>query len=151
MDGRVLRAARPPRVTGPDRLGRLRAIPLFAGLDDAALEGIAEIATDVEAKPGQVLTRADDPGAGMFVVEEGTVAVELRSRTVEFGPGEFFGELSLLVPDARRIARVRATTEARLLAVSRADFAGLLESQPRIALGMLPVLAQRLVDETLAR
>ena len=138
-------------MTGANRTARLRAIPLFAGLDDAALERIAEIATEVEARRGQVLTRANDPGAGMFVVEDGTVAVELRSRTVEFGPGEFFGELSLLVPDARRIARVRATTDARLLAVSRTDFAAVLESAPRLALGMLPVLAQRLVDETLAK
>ena len=138
-------------MTGANRTARLRAIPLFAGLDDAALERIAEIATEVEARRGQVLTRANDPGAGMFVVEDGTVAVELRSRTVEFGPGEFFGELSLLVPDTRRIARVRATTDARLLAVSRTDFAAVLESEPRLALGMLPVLAQRLVDETLAK
>lgn len=138
-------------MTGTDRTGRLRAIPLFAGLDPDALERIAELATEVEAPAGQVLTRANEPGAGMFVVEEGTVAVELRSRTIEFGPGEFFGELSLLVPDARRIARVRATSHARLLAVSRADFSALLESEPRIALSMLPVLAQRLVDETLAR
>ena len=138
-------------MTGPDRIGRLRAIPLFAGLDEEALARIAELATEVEARAGQVLTRANDPGAGMFVVEEGTVAVELRSRTVEFGAGQFFGELSLLVPDARRIARVRATADARLLAVSRADFATLLESEPRLALAMLPVLAQRLVEETLAR
>lgn len=138
-------------MTGPDRVGRLRAIPLFAGLDDGALERIAELAIEVEAPAGQVLTRANDPGAGMFVVEEGTVAVELRSRTIEFGPGQFFGELSLLVPDARRIARVRATADARLLAVSRADFATLLESEPRLALAMLPVLAQRLVDQTLAK
>jgi CRP-like cAMP-binding protein len=138
-------------VTGADRTGRLQAIPLFAGLEVAALERIAELATEVEAPAGQVLTRANEPGAGMFVVEEGTVAVELRSRTIEFGPGEFFGELSLLVPDARRIARVRATTDARLLAVSRADFAALLESEPRIAVSMLPVIAQRLVDETLAK
>jgi CRP-like cAMP-binding protein len=138
-------------VTGADRTSRLQAIPLFAGLEADALERIAELATEVEAPAGQVLTRANEPGAGMFVVEEGTVAVELRSRTIEFGPGEFFGELSLLVPDARRIARVRATTDARLLAVSRADFTALLESEPRIAVSMLPVLAQRLVDETLAK
>jgi CRP-like cAMP-binding protein len=138
-------------MTGRDRIGRLRAIPLFAGLGDDALQRIADLASEVDARAGQVLTRANDPGAGMFVVEEGTVAVELRSRTVEFGPGEFFGELSLLVPDARRIARVRATTDARLLAVSRTDFAALLESEPRLALAMLPALAQRLVDETLAK
>lgn len=138
-------------MTRADRLGRLRAIPLFSGLEAEAVERIAELATEVDARAGQVLTRANDPGAGMFVVEEGTVAVELRSRTIEFGPGQFFGELSLLVPDTRRIARVRARTNARLLAVSRADFANLLESEPRLALAMLPVLAQRLVDETLAK
>jgi CRP-like cAMP-binding protein len=138
-------------VTGPNRSDRLRAIPLFAGLDAAALDRLADIATEVEARPGQVLTRVDDPGAGMFVVEEGSVAVELRSRTLELGPGQFFGELSLLVPDVRRIARVRATSDARLLAVSRADFAALLESEPRLAVAMLPVLAQRLVDETLSK
>jgi CRP-like cAMP-binding protein len=138
-------------VTGPDRIGRLRAIPLFSALDAQALERIAGLATEVEARAGQVLTRANDPGAGMFVVEEGTVAVELRSRAVEFGPGQFFGELSLLVPDARRIARVRATTDARLIALSRTDFAALLEREPRLALAMLPVLAQRLVDETLSK
>jgi CRP-like cAMP-binding protein len=138
-------------VTGRARIERIRAIPLFAGLDVEALERIAALATEVDAPAGQVLARANDPGSGMFVVEDGAVAVELRTRTIEFGPGDFFGELSLLVPDARRIARVRATTNARLIAVSRADFAALLESEPRVALAMLPVLAQRLIDETLAK
>ncbi len=138
-------------MTGANRTARLRAIPIFAGLDDDALERIADLCTEVDARPGQVLTRANDRGTGMFVVEEGTVAVELRSRALELGPGQFFGELSLLVPDATRIARVRATTAARLLAIARSDFAGLLEREPRLALAMLPVLAQRLVDETLAK
>ncbi len=138
-------------MTGARAIDRLRAIPLFASLDEDALARIADLATDVDAPRGQVLTRANDPGAGMFVVEEGTVAVELRGRTIEFGPGEFFGELSLLVPDARRVARVRATTDAHLLAVSRADFCALLESEPRLALAMLPVLARRLVEETLSK
>jgi CRP-like cAMP-binding protein len=153
VDGRVVGAseALQGRVSGPNRIGRLRAIPLFAALDDAVLQRIAAIATEVEAPRGQVLTRANDPGAGMFVVEQGKVAVELRSRTIEFGPGEFFGELSLLAADARRVARVRATEDSRLLALSRADFGVLLEDEPSIALAMLPVLAQRLVDETLAR
>jgi voltage-gated potassium channel len=132
-------------------IDRLRAIPLFAALDDDVLGRIAALLTEVQTQKGQVLTRPDDPGSGMFVVEEGTVAVELRSRTLELGPGEFFGELSLLVASARRIARVRAQTDGRLLALSRADFSSLLESDPSLARAMLPVLAQRLVDETLAK
>lgn len=138
-------------MTGPNRTDRLRAIPIFAGLDEDALRRVADLCTEVEAHAGQVLTRANDPGTGMFVVEEGTVAVELRSRTLELGPGQFFGELSLLVADSTRIARVRATAPARLLAIARNDFAALLEREPRLAVAMLAVLAQRLVDETLAK
>jgi CRP-like cAMP-binding protein len=138
-------------MTGANRIARLRAIPLFASLDDDALERIAGLCVEVEARPGQVLTRANDRGTGMFVVEDGAVAVELRSRALELGPGQFFGELSLLVPNATRIARVRATTAARLLAIARDDFAALLDREPRLAVAMLPVLAQRLVDETLAK
>jgi CRP-like cAMP-binding protein len=132
------------------RLARLRALPLFAELDEDALAHIAGICTEVEAERGQLLTRANDPGAGMFVVEEGTVAVELRSRTVELGPGEFVGELSLLVPEATRVARVHAATRVRCLAIARHAFAELLEREPQIAVAMLPVLARRLVDEVRA-
>jgi CRP-like cAMP-binding protein len=134
-----------------DRVSRVRALPLFAALDDSALERIAALSAEIDARPGQVLARADDPGAGMFVVEDGRVLVELRTRSLELGPGEFFGELSLLAPNAMRTARVRAATDARLLAISRADLGDLLEDEPRVAAAMLPVVAQRLVDETLAK
>ena len=56
-----------------------------------------------------MLALEGDPGAGMFVLCEGTIAVELRSGTLELGPGDFFGELALLVDDGARVARVRAT------------------------------------------
>jgi len=52
----------------------------------------------------------------------------------------------LLVPGLVRTARVRATTPVKCLAISRIDFAKLLEAEPQIAVAMLPVLAQRLAD-----
>ncbi len=129
-------------------LERLCAIPLFAELTDEALHSLAKIATEVEVPAGQVMIRPYDPGLGMFVVEEGTVVVELHhGREVELGPGEFFGELALLIPEGVRAARVRAETDVRCLAIGREDFARLLDSEPRIAVAMLPVLARRLSDE----
>jgi voltage-gated potassium channel len=127
-----------------ERLTRVRDMPLFAGLGEDVLERIASVATELECPSGQVLTRADDPGTGMFVIEKGPVEVEARGRTIELGPGEFFGELALLVPESTRVARVRAKTAVRCLAVSRADFERLLDEEPRIARSMLPVIAQRL-------
>jgi voltage-gated potassium channel len=135
--------------TTPDRL---RTIPLFAELDDNTLLAIADIASEVEVPAGQVMIRPYDPGLGMFVVEEGRVVVELsHGREVELGPGEFFGELALLIPEGVRAARVRAETDVRCLAIGRDDFAGLLDTEPSIAVAMLPVLARRLSEELRAR
>ncbi len=79
------------------------------------------------------------------MIEEGTVVVEARgSVEIELGPGEFVGELALLVPESTRSARVRAKTDVRCLAIGAAEFKQLLDDEPRIALAMLPVVAERL-------
>jgi CRP-like cAMP-binding protein len=83
-------------------------------------------------------------GSGLFVIEDGTVLVELPNRKAELGAGECFGELALLTPEAVRTARVRAKTPVRVLAISRYDFRSLLESEPKLALSMLETLASRL-------
>jgi CRP-like cAMP-binding protein len=127
---------------------RLRTIPLFADLDNDTIMAIADIATEVLVPAGQVMIRPYDPGLGMFIVEDGTVVVELGGdREVVLGPGEFFGELALLIPEGVRAARVRAETDVRCLALGRDDFAGLLDTEPSIAVAMLPVLARRLSEE----
>lgn len=132
---------------GPDLVGKLRAIPLFAELDDVALAHVADLATEFDAEAGHVLVQPGTSGAGMFVLEEGAVEVELPGHRVELGPGEFFGELAILHDGTARTARVRAKTDIRALAISRVDFAALLDEQPRIAVAMLPVLARRLASE----
>ena len=75
----------------------------------------------------------------------GTATVELGTQTIECGAGECIGELSLLVDDLVHTARVRATTDVRGFAISRADFDRLIDSDSRIALAMLRGVAMRLV------
>jgi CRP-like cAMP-binding protein len=120
-------------------------IPLFAGLsaESAALVADGGV-TDVSA--GQVLAQAGDPGEGMFVVLDGTVVVERGPLHLEMGPERFFGELALLVPDSPRIARVRALTDARVLAVPRETFQHLLDSEPSFTRALLQEIAERLVE-----
>jgi CRP/FNR family transcriptional regulator, cyclic AMP receptor protein len=131
-------------VSPDERVARLRQIPVLAELGENTLERIIRASSELECPAGQVLIRADDPGAGMFVLEEGTVIVEARGSTIELGPGEIFGELSLLVPESTRVARVRATTPVRCLAIDRAAFEELLDDEPALALAMLRVIARRL-------
>lgn len=127
-------------------LDRLFAVPLFAEVDRAHLGQIAAAAMPFEVEPGHVLAERGQPGAGMFVILEGTVAVDVPGfESITLGEGEFFGELSLLT-DTPRSARVRATTPVRAIAIERRAFEALLHEEPRIALGMLPVLARRLAS-----
>src|SRR5262245_61683885 len=124
----------------------LRTLPLLSGMTDEGLSLVAGCAAELEAEKGQVLALPDDPGSGMFVISEGTVAVELRSGTIELGAGDFFGELALLVEDGARVARVRATSSVRCLSIPREDFLALVETEPSFALALLRELARRLAE-----
>jgi CRP-like cAMP-binding protein len=121
----------------------LRAIPLLAEASDAGLERIASTAGELTCAAGQIIALEGDPGSGMFVVLDGTALVEWRGGSVELGPGAFFGELTVLAPGGTRIARVRAATEMRCLAISRDDAVELIESEPAVALLMLKEMARR--------
>ena len=124
----------------------LRGLSILAGVSDEGLERIGRCSAEVEFAPGQVLALPGDSPSGAFVVLDGTVTVELRGRSIELGAGEIVGELALLVPDAGRVARVRAATAARCLSLPREDFLALVESEPSFALALLRELAARLVD-----
>ncbi len=124
----------------------LRALPLLEGVSDIGLERLALRAGALRAPAGRVLALEGDAGAGMFVLCEGTVEVELRAGKLELGPGNFFGELALLVDDGARVARVRATTPVRCVSIPRDDFLALVETEPSFALYMLRELARRLAE-----
>jgi CRP/FNR family cyclic AMP-dependent transcriptional regulator len=131
----------------PTVVPKLRVVPIFADLPDDALGRVAAVVTEFEAPTGHVLTQPGQEGSGMFVLEEGSVTVELPGgATVSLGPGEFFGELAILAPGVTRTARVRAASPIRCLAIARRDFAAIVEAEPEIAVSMLPVLARRLAD-----
>jgi len=115
------------------RVEDLRSIPLFARLEPAALEQLAEAATDFDVQPDQLLAQPGAAGSGMFFVLEGTVEVDARERTRELGPGDFFGELALLTDDGTRTARVR-----------RAAFEELVRQHPEIAATLLETALSRL-------
>jgi CPA1 family monovalent cation:H+ antiporter len=129
---------------GSHRMETLRAIPLFEGCTDASLERLLAIANEFEAGSGHVLAQPNEPGAGLFILEEGTVAVDLHGSRIELGPGEFFGELALLDERATHVARVSTTSPIKCLAIRREDFDELLASEPHMAVVMLRTLARRL-------
>jgi len=124
----------------------LRRLPPLAGLSEVGLQRLALRAAELQASAGRVLALEGDAGAGMFILCDGSVEVELRSGKLELGQGDFFGELALLVDDGARVARVRATTDVRCISIPRDDFLALVETEPSFALHMLRELARRLAE-----
>lgn len=116
--------------TKSSMLGRL---PLFAELSHPQLEQVARLATDREYAEGHELIRQGTIGREFFVLVEGTVEIRVDgSRVHKLGPGEFFGELSLLTGD-RRNASVVATTPVQVLVIDERAFNVLLDKSDDIA------------------
>jgi CPA1 family monovalent cation:H+ antiporter len=111
---------------------RLRAQPLFAGLDEEALVRLAAETTELDAPAGQVLIEYQAPGSGLFILEDGQAVVDAPDGRFKLGPGDVFGERALLGENIPRAARVRAETDVRCLAIARPAIDRLLEDEPRI-------------------
>lgn len=127
------------------RVAALRRSSIFAELDEPFLARLAGAMTEVELPAGHVLIEARLPGAGLYVIEDGTVTVRPRAGdAVELGPGEVVGELALLTRDGTRTARVQAKTALRCLALDRASFQQALQDEPRLAVALLQVVVERL-------
>ncbi len=127
-----------------------KKIPLLSDLPRNELETLASTLQVVNLGPDEVLFREETPGDSLFIILEGKLAVLLAMGTPDerqlavFGPGEFIGEMSLLIPERNRTASVRTVTPVRLWKMTHADFDGLLIRQPRLAFTIVQTLTKRL-------
>jgi cAMP-dependent protein kinase regulator len=97
---------------------RLKAIPLFANLDDHDLGVIATFADETSVSEGDVLVREGDFSYELMAIEEGTADVRRGSETVAtLGPGDFFGEMGV-VNNEMRTATIVATSSMRLVTLT---------------------------------
>ena len=117
---------------------------LFANCTKAELRAIGSSATRASLAAGQLVIKEGEPGTYFFVIVRGTADVRRGGRRVaRLGPGDYFGELSLL--DRRpHSASVVCTSDVELLIVSRRDFDRVLLTVPTIARKLMRSMAGRL-------
>jgi len=129
----------------------LGACPLFGGVSPDDLVAIGDRAVEVDFPADHVIARQGEIGTGFFVVVTGGARVIRDGEIVaRIGPGEFFGELSVL--DGRpRVAQVVADGPTTCLALASWDFEAVLREEPGVALAVVRELARRLRDMTEAR
>ncbi len=99
---------------------------------------------------GAVLFREGEPGNEMYVVHQGRVNISKRVGDVEkilssLGPGEFFGEMSIL-NNRPRSAIATCAEDARLLVIDAKTFEAMIRSNGEIAIRMIKKLADRLQE-----
>jgi CRP-like cAMP-binding protein len=127
--------------TKADALGRC---PFFAGLSRNELRELAKVTEDMEVEESKTLTREGAAGSEFFVIVDGEVSVTKDGSEIRtLGPGDFFGEISLL-EDRPRTATVTAKTRLRFFVLTRQAFRGLLDRQPELEEKVTRALEERL-------
>ena len=132
------------RISQDDRIERLEEVNLLEGCSRRQLRAIAKISEVIEVPAGTVLARLGHPGEEFFVILDGTARVDVSARKrSRLGPGQYFGEMSLL-DGGPRSATVVAETPLRLLVIKRRDFTTLLNEAPELTQSILETLSRRL-------
>jgi hypothetical protein len=135
-------------LTASEKSDLLDRVDLFKGLGGVPLSAIADRSVEVEFPAGRQIARQGEVGTGFFLIVEGTATVSRDGEHLAtLGPGDFFGELSLLDRQPR-IATVTAEGPTICLAIASWDFEALLEEQPKLAIAILRGVARRLRDVT---
>jgi CRP/FNR family cyclic AMP-dependent transcriptional regulator len=127
----------------------LQKVPLLAGLSDGDREALAAAVVRRRYRKGDIVMQKEEPGHALFIVERGSVRIYVPSAQgndlilAVLGPGDFFGDLSLL--DGRpRSASAAVGSDTSLLQLERSDFIALITRRPAAAMAVLEAVARRL-------
>ncbi len=127
----------------------LRAVPLFERLQDPDLERLAAAAVVRSFPARSIVITEGDTSSSLYLLLSGEVKVfvsddEGRTNVINrLGPGDYFGELSL-IDEGPRSASVETLTACRLMILSRAAFIDCITASPQVAVTLLQGAAQRL-------
>jgi len=127
-------------------IDHLARVPLFSACSRDELRKLSRRTTDIPISEGHTLVKEGERGLEFFVIVNGRAKVSRRGRKVgELGPGDFFGELALLI-DANRNATVTAVTPMEAIVLSRREFEAALADAPRMTRKIMAGMAARLAQ-----
>ena len=126
---------------------RLSAVDIFSPLSLEETTMLAQASSSHIFMPDEIVIRAGDPGASMFVVHNGRVSVQItengRPRTVAtLNEGAFFGEMALFTGEPRT-ANIVAVEETEVLEIGHDAMKRVFDSNPDLVESLSHVIAER--------
>ncbi len=131
-------------LTNQEKRAQLEQVPLFHDCSSDVLEQLAAATAETAFAADAPIVQQGQVGNGLYVIVSGGARIVAGSdELARFGPGDFFGELSVI--DQRpRTATAYALGATVCLALASWDLVAVLEREPVLAMNMLKELARRL-------
>lgn len=117
---------------------RLRSIPLFAALDDAALEKFSPLFVTERFEAGCTVIQEGDLGEKFYIIVRGKLSVTTLApdkkpvHLANMEDGDYFGEIALLKEGGRRTTTVQTLLPSLFLTLERKHFSILVSNFPEI-------------------
>jgi CRP-like cAMP-binding protein len=123
----------------------LKKVGLFAELSGKDLERLGRQIRERTFREGASVTQQGEHGVGFFVIAEGSATVSVDDDVrATLGPGDYFGEMALILKDGTRSATITATSDLRCYGLAPWEFKPFVAEHPEVAWALLQVLARRL-------
>jgi CRP/FNR family transcriptional regulator, cyclic AMP receptor protein len=124
----------------------LAEIDLFAGVPESVLSELVAVGTTHTIPPGGKVVTQGSSDAGLQVVLEGTANVEVSGvrREAVIGPGEYFGEISVIDGRGRSATLTAGNEGLKTFTVSPLNFSPLIDKHPALARSLLKALCARI-------
>jgi small-conductance mechanosensitive channel len=139
-----------PALSRGDALATLGRVPLLEPLAPEDLQTLAASARRLIFARGEAIVREGEQGRSFYVIERGAVSVILgrtnggAGRTIaHLGPGDFFGEMSVLAGEPRS-ATVLAEDDTVIVEVGHESFQKIVAAHPAILEPISEAAARRL-------
>lgn len=144
----------------PENKAFLRRVPLLASLSEAQLDLLATGSVRRNYPRGRTIVAEGEPSQSLYVLLSGRAKVQRSDSEGKevilaiLGPGEFFGEMSL-IDDAPRSASVITIESSDFMAINKDSFKSMMMQSTEMCLAVMKGLVKRLREadkkiETLA-
>lgn len=137
------------------RRSLLETVELLRTLSPEEREGLARKLKYAPFARGEMVTRQGEDSHWLYLIEEGRASVRVSDgaserEVADLGPGDVFGEMSLLT-GAPRAATVMAETDLECFRLEKGAFQRILEERPALAEQLATLLSERGVELQAAR